>query len=278
MPGKNSFTSDPLYRLSASRFLGRRPVSQYDPLHFVLPDTDWSDIFSLNDFEHLLYNQRLGPEDVIFLEKGVRQPVQATRESYFQKQEGKYLCNKKLVQVYLSKSVGLKLPFVDKHFVKLNEFKKALARKVKCPITINAYYSPKDSAPFLPVHRDPYDIFIIQVSGTKRFHCGKVCQKEDITTEQYILNAGDTFFLPDDVPHWAEALNSDSLHLTIGMHKITTDKYIEFLLSQHQPQTFSQNQNGVTDFSSNEKLLTELSEINKSEQKFNEFLEFIINS
>jgi len=279
MIGKeNSLIKDPLYRLSGSNFLGRRPTYQYDPLHFVSPGTDWSDVFSLEDFENILANQRLRPEEVVFLENGVRPSIKLNKESYFHQLEGTALCNTKLLQIYKSGFTGIKVPFIDKHLKKLNEFKKALAQKVRCPVSINAYYSPKGSAPFLPVHRDPYDIFVIQVSGSKRFYCGKICQKENETSEQHLLHAGDTFFLPEDVPHWAEAVDSNSLHLTIGLHKIPTEKYLEFILNRHRSQIFSQNQYGVTDYPSNSHLLTELSELIKSEKKFSEFLDYIINS
>lgn len=106
----------------------------------------------------------------------------------------------------------------------------------------NAYWSPP-LAQGLPTHIDAHDVFVVQVSGTKswaiypeaiRFPTPRQAGVVRPTTPPLFdceLSPGDVLYLPAGFPHFAiTGADSDSLHLTFGIHKPTVlDAAIEML-------------------------------------------------
>ena len=103
------------------------------------------------------------------------------------------------------------------------------------PVQANAYCTPASSQGF-GVHHDTHDVFVLQVSGHKRWRiyaplvelpmkdqrwsasrAGRVGEPlYDIT-----LRAGDTLYMPRGWPHEAAAADAASLHITVGLHPPT---------------------------------------------------------
>jgi len=81
------------------------------------------------------------------------------------------------------------------------------------------------------VHHDTHDVLILQVAGEKRWlvydpllelplkhqRYTKELGEHGEPTEDLVLRAGDTLYLPRGWLHQAETSDSDSLHLTIGI-------------------------------------------------------------
>jgi JmjC domain len=102
------------------------------------------------------------------------------------------------------------------------------------PAQANAYYTPR-SAQGLPVHHDTHDVFVLQVSGEKRWLVYEPALELPLKDQRYspelgapgdaiedrVLRPGDMLYLPRGWLH--EALTSDmgSLHLTIGVNVVT---------------------------------------------------------
>ena len=100
------------------------------------------------------------------------------------------------------------------------------------PVQANAYCTPAGSQGFA-VHHDTHDVFVLQVSGHKRWRiyapvvelpgkdqrwkpefAGAVGEPlHDLT-----LRAGDTLYIPRGWPHEAAAAETGSLHITVGLH------------------------------------------------------------
>jgi hypothetical protein len=102
------------------------------------------------------------------------------------------------------------------------------------PTQANAYLTPRSSQG-LPVHHDTHDVFVLQVSGTKRWLVYDPALELPLRDQRYgpelgapgdvaldvILGPGDTLYLPRGWLHEALTSEEDSLHLTIGINVVT---------------------------------------------------------
>ncbi len=102
----------------------------------------------------------------------------------------------------------------------------ALGRGVQA----NAYYTPRGSQGF-GVHHDTHDVLVVQVAGEKRWRLYDPLLELPLKHQRYssalgdsgpptddvVLRAGDTLYLPRGWLHEAETSQADSLHLTIGI-------------------------------------------------------------
>jgi bifunctional lysine-specific demethylase and histidyl-hydroxylase NO66 len=98
------------------------------------------------------------------------------------------------------------------------------------PVQANAYYTPRGSQGFA-VHHDTHDVLVLQVAGEKRWllyepllelplkhqRYSAALGEHGDPTDDFVLRAGDTLYLPRGWLHQAETSASDSLHLTIGI-------------------------------------------------------------
>ncbi len=102
----------------------------------------------------------------------------------------------------------------------------ALGRGVQA----NAYSTPSGSQGF-GVHHDTHDVLVLQVAGQKRWKLYDPLLELPLKHQRYssslgdhgaptddlVLRAGDTLYLPRGWLHEAETSTTDSLHLTIGV-------------------------------------------------------------
>jgi hypothetical protein len=102
----------------------------------------------------------------------------------------------------------------------------ALGRGVQA----NSYYTPRGSQGF-GVHHDTHDVLVLQVAGEKRWKLydpllelplkhhrySSALGEHGAPTDDLVLRAGDTLYLPRGWLHEAETSQTDSLHLTIGI-------------------------------------------------------------
>jgi hypothetical protein len=109
-------------------------------------------------------------------------------------------------------------------------FCRALEEALENGVQANAYYTPRGSQGFA-VHHDTHDVLILQVAGEKRWLLYEPLLELPLKHQRYsselgahgeptndlILGAGDTLYLPRGWLHQAETSDTDSLHLTIGI-------------------------------------------------------------
>ena len=98
------------------------------------------------------------------------------------------------------------------------------------PAQVNSYSTPRGSQGFT-VHHDTHDVLVLQVAGEKRWRLydpllelplkhqrySTSLGKHGEATDELVLRAGDTLYLPRGWLHEAETSDTDSLHLTIGI-------------------------------------------------------------
>lgn len=98
-------------------------------------------------------------------------------------------------------------------------------------VGVNAYLSPAGASGFAP-HWDTHDVFVVQVSGAKRWalyserepspleRFGDAGRGSGEVSEEHVLEPGDVLYLPAGWVHAARAAAVPSLHLTIGLYPV----------------------------------------------------------
>jgi ribosomal protein L16 Arg81 hydroxylase len=121
----------------------------------------------------------------------------------------------------------------------LIDFVRQAVDDLKRPVQANAYITPPTSRGFDP-HYDVHDVFVLQVAGQKRWvvhepvhdnplpsqpwtqHRAAIAERvSDEPVIDAVLSAGDALYLPRGWVHSAEALETTSIHLTIGVSALT---------------------------------------------------------
>jgi lysine-specific demethylase/histidyl-hydroxylase NO66 len=109
-------------------------------------------------------------------------------------------------------------------------FCRLLEEALGLPVQANAYYTPRGSQGFA-VHHDTHDVLVLQVAGEKRWLLYEPLLELPLKHQRYsaslgdhgeptddvVLRAGDTLYLPRGWLHEAKTSAHDSLHLTIGI-------------------------------------------------------------
>lgn len=137
----------------------------------------------------------------------------------------------------------------------------ALARSAEqffgCEFQCNAYFTPPGNAQGFKIHYDTHEIFAIQVLGSKHWRLygtpvalplgGQDFDRNVVDpgerTGEFVLRAGDLYYLPRGLVHDAVAVEEPSVHITLGMLSQTwTELMIEAMLSVcHENVEFRRN-------------------------------------
>ncbi|MFF5288215.1 cupin domain-containing protein [Paractinoplanes globisporus] len=131
----------------------------------------------------------------------------------------------------------------------LIDFARQLGAELRRPLQVNAYLTPPESRGF-STHYDTHDVFVLQVEGVKRWrihepvladpldrqpwggHAGEVsATARGEPAMDVALVPGDALYLPRGWLHSAEAQETRSLHLTIGVRALTRYALVEELLT-----------------------------------------------
>lgn len=122
----------------------------------------------------------------------------------------------------------------------LIDFARRAVDELGHPVQANAYITPPVNRGFDP-HYDVHDVFVLQVSGQKRWivhepvfahplpsqpwteHRTEIEQRvaEDAPVIDTVLGEGDALYLPRGWVHSAQARQTTSIHLTIGVAPVT---------------------------------------------------------
>ena len=112
---------------------------------------------------------------------------------------------------------------------------RALEVALGWPVQANAYSTPAAAQGFA-VHHDTHDVFVLQVSGHKRWRIYAPVVELPLKDQRWTpgsadavgrplhditLRAGDTLYIPRGWPHEATAADAGSLHITVGLHPAT---------------------------------------------------------
>jgi lysine-specific demethylase/histidyl-hydroxylase NO66 len=132
------------------------------------------------------------------------------------------------------------------------DFAQALGAELGHPVQVNAYLTPPQSQGF-SAHYDVHDVFVLQVSGTKRWRIHPPVHPAPLRDQPWTdhraaveaaaredplidaeLRPGDVLYLPRGFLHAATALGETTAHLTVGVHVWTRRHLLEQLLAAAQ--------------------------------------------
>ena len=115
----------------------------------------------------------------------------------------------------------------------------ALGRQFSSRIQTNVYLTPPDAQGFAP-HWDTHDVFVLQVSGTKRWSIYDTKVRLPLrgqrfergtppgdVSDEFELGPGSAVYLPRGLMHSARSTDEASLHVTLGLTAFT---WAEFLV------------------------------------------------
>ena len=115
----------------------------------------------------------------------------------------------------------------------------ALGRRFSSRVQTNIYLTPADAQGFAP-HWDTHDVFVLQVSGTKRWSIydtkvrlplrGQRFERGTLpgdVSDEFELGPGSAVYIPRGLMHSARSTDEASLHITLGLTAFT---WAEFLV------------------------------------------------
>jgi bifunctional lysine-specific demethylase and histidyl-hydroxylase NO66 len=121
------------------------------------------------------------------------------------------------------------------HWHPLALYCRGLEAALGWPVQANAYRTPASAQGFA-VHHDTHDVFVLQVSGHKRWRIYEPVVEAPLKDQRWsaadadavgkplhdtTLRAGDTLYIPRGWPHEAASADETSLHITVGLHPPT---------------------------------------------------------
>ncbi len=127
------------------------------------------------------------------------------------------------------------LQALERNWIPLGSFCRALKSYLNVPVQANAYLTPAEAQGFI-AHYDTHVLFVIQSGGSKRWRVWgspfplplktqKSNRRQDIIDGEakqapaidVVLEPGDTLFIPRGFVHAARTSHAPSLHLTVGI-------------------------------------------------------------
>jgi len=129
---------------------------------------------------------------------------------------------------------------------RIRDFAVGLYDALDQELNVNAYLSPTAAAAGLAPHHDLYDVFVLQLEGSKewelhgdrdsRFESQAWLDRGDMssgTEGRFRLTPGDVLYLPEGLRHRARnATSSRSFHLTVGVFAKTEHSVVEWVMTE----------------------------------------------
>ncbi|MER7169664.1 cupin domain-containing protein [Micromonospora sp. NPDC000207] len=161
---------------------------------------------------------------------------------------GDQVLDERILQLYAD-GATLVLQGLHRTWPALIDFTRDLGAALVQPLQVNAYLTPAGSQGFA-THYDTHDVFVLQVDGRKHWRIhppvlvdplerqpwGGRADEVSATAEgaaalDVVLEPGDALYLPRGWLHSAQAQESSSLHLTVGIRALTRYALVEELLA-----------------------------------------------
>ncbi|MBQ1048314.1 cupin-like domain-containing protein [Micromonospora sp. C51] len=161
---------------------------------------------------------------------------------------GDQVLDERILQLYAD-GATLVLQGLHRTWPALIDFTRDLSLAVGQPLQVNAYLTPADSQGFA-THYDTHDVFVLQVDGRKHWRIHPPVLPDPLERQPWggradevaataqgpaaldvVLEPGDALYLPRGWLHSAQAQESSSLHLTVGVRALTRYALVEELLA-----------------------------------------------
>ncbi|WP_174531643.1 cupin domain-containing protein, partial [Micromonospora maritima] len=160
---------------------------------------------------------------------------------------GDQVLDEKVLALYAD-GATLVLQGLHRTWPALVDFTRDLGAALAQPLQVNAYLTPAGSQGFA-THYDTHDVFVLQVDGRKHWRIHPPVLVDPLERQPWggradevaatadgrpaldvVLEPGDALYLPRGWLHSAQAQESSSLHLTVGIRALTRYAVVEELL------------------------------------------------
>lgn len=191
------------------------------PLHLSTSD-DFRDVFDLDALDTLIASTARRPE-VRLVRDG--SPVDPTSYTTGLRLGGRHVedaVDPNKVAQQFSDGATIVVQSLHRTWPAVSRMAAELEEELGHPVQVNAYCTPAGAAGLAP-HRDGHDVIVRQLHGTKSWHVEGLGSIE--------LAPGDAMYIPAGTEHHASAQQSTSLHLTIGILRITYRAVVQRVLA-----------------------------------------------
>ncbi|MEU4717847.1 cupin domain-containing protein [Micromonospora purpureochromogenes] len=231
----------------AAAHWGRAPLlSRADEL----PNPDgFTDLLSLADADELLSRRGLRTPFLRVAKDGQLVPAaRYTGGGGAGAEITDQVLDEKVLELYAS-GATLVLQGLHRTWPALVDFARDLGAALSQPLQVNAYLTPAGSQGFA-THYDTHDVFVLQVDGRKHWRIHPPVLPDPLEQQPWggradevaatadgpaaldvVLAPGDALYLPRGWLHSAQAQESSSLHLTVGIRALTRYAMVEELLT-----------------------------------------------
>ncbi|MFG3711854.1 cupin domain-containing protein [Micromonospora sp. NPDC047730] len=161
---------------------------------------------------------------------------------------GDQVLDERVLELYAG-GATLVLQGLHRTWPALIDFARDLGVAVGQPLQVNAYLTPAGNQGFA-THYDTHDVFVLQVDGRKHWRIHPPVLPDPLEKQTWggradevaatadgppalgvVLGPGDALYLPRGWLHSAQAQESSSLHLTVGVRALTRYALVEELLA-----------------------------------------------
>jgi ribosomal protein L16 Arg81 hydroxylase len=230
----------------ACEYWGVQPL--YSPAS-CLP-ADFCDLFSSAAADELLSERALRTPFIRMAKEGtVLPPGRFTASGGFGAQVADQVDSAKVLREF-AEGATIVLQGLHRSWPALRAFTRCLVAELGHPAQVNAYITPESSRGFDP-HYDVHDVFVLQVSGEKRWSVHAPVGEHPRADEPWslrraaveararekpvidvIMRPGDALYLPSGWLHSAVARHGTSIHLTIGVAALTGADVVRELVAE----------------------------------------------
>lgn len=185
-------------------------------LHHTDPD-DLVGLLSLDDVDHLLTEVALRAPALRLAKDGAVLPESRfTRAATMAGRPLTGLVDGRKVLAELDAGATVVLQGLHRYWPPLTELARRLELELGHPCQANAYLTPPAAQGFAR-HSDTHDVFVFQTHGRKQWEI----VDPDGTEREVVLEPGLSMYLPTGTPHSARGQDVMSLHVTLGINRLT---------------------------------------------------------
>jgi lysine-specific demethylase/histidyl-hydroxylase NO66 len=187
--------------------------------HVHLHHTDPADLvglLSLDDVDRLLTASALRTPALRVARAGTVLPASAfTRRATMAGEPMTGLVDGRKALALFEDGATLVLQGLHRYWQPLTELVRGLELALGHPCQANAYLTPPGAQGFAR-HSDTHDVFVFQTHGRKQWHVVEGGEEREI-----LLEPGLSMYLPTGTPHSARSQDATSLHVTVGINRLT---------------------------------------------------------
>ncbi len=189
-----------------------------------LHDTDPGDLvglLSLDDVDDLLTSVALRAPALRIARDGEVLPISAfTRAATMAGAPLTGLVDARKVLELFDGGATVVLQGLHRYHPPLTRLVRDLELELGHPCQANAYLTPPGAQGFAR-HRDTHDVFVFQTHGRKRWEVVDPAETGAASPREVLLEPGLSMYLPTGTPHSARSEEETSLHVTIGINRLT---------------------------------------------------------